>query len=119
MTAPAEPPLADARVRSAPVVGSAESPAAAGRVGSAPVVASAESQVAARVRPAQAATPAEPPPIEARPRPPAEPPLTDGERAELVWLRQENDFLRVQRDILLRVASGYAHDFETMSHRHP
>ncbi|GHH38606.1 hypothetical protein [Lentzea cavernae] len=44
----------------------------------------------------------------------AEPPLTGDERAELTWLRQENDFLRVQRDILLRVASGYAHDFEAV-----
>ena len=41
-------------------------------------------------------------------------PLTTGERAELAWLRKENDFLRVQRDILLRVASGYAHDFEAV-----
>ncbi|MGW6449825.1 hypothetical protein [Lentzea sp. NPDC055074] len=44
-------------------------------------------------------------------------PLTDGERAELARLRQENDFLRVQRDILLRVATGYAHDFEALSRR--
>jgi hypothetical protein len=47
----------------------------------------------------------------------AEPPLTDGERAELAWLRKENDFLRVQRDILLSVATGYAHDFETVLRR--
>ena len=44
-------------------------------------------------------------------------PLTDDERAELAWLRRENDFLRVQRDILLRVATGYAHDVETMLRR--
>lgn len=43
--------------------------------------------------------------------------LTDDERAELAWLRAENDFLRVQRDILLRVATGYAHDVETMLRR--
>ncbi|WP_394619934.1 hypothetical protein JNUCC0626_12765 [Lentzea sp. JNUCC 0626] len=43
-----------------------------------------------------------------------EPPLTDDERAELAWLRKENDFLRVQRDILLDVATGYAHDFEAV-----
>ncbi|MEU7474567.1 hypothetical protein AB0A63_01200 [Lentzea sp. NPDC042327] len=49
---------------------------------------------------------------------PAEPPLTDGERAELAWLRKENDFLRVQRDILLRVASDYAHDFEALRRDH-
>ncbi|MFJ8962447.1 hypothetical protein ACIRG5_23950 [Lentzea sp. NPDC102401] len=46
-----------------------------------------------------------------------DPPLTAGERAELAWLRKENDFLRVQRDILLRVASGYAHDFEAALRR--
>jgi hypothetical protein len=50
-------------------------------------------------------------------------PLTDSERAELAWLRKENDFLRVQRDILMSVATGYAHDFEAMlrrddGHRH-
>jgi hypothetical protein len=44
-------------------------------------------------------------------------PLTDDERAELAWLRRENDFLRVQRDILLRVATGYAHDVEAMLRR--
>lgn len=43
--------------------------------------------------------------------------LTDDERAELAWLRAENDFLRVQRDILLRVATGYAHDVEAMLRR--
>ncbi|MCX2951573.1 hypothetical protein [Lentzea sp. NEAU-D7] len=46
-----------------------------------------------------------------------EPPLTGGERAELAWLRKENDFLRVQRDILMRVAAGYAHDFEAVLRR--
>ncbi|MGW4207486.1 hypothetical protein ACWEIJ_05810 [Lentzea sp. NPDC004789] len=44
-------------------------------------------------------------------------PLTDDERAELAWLRKENDFLRVQRDILLRVATGYAHDVEALLRR--
>ncbi|WP_156213132.1 hypothetical protein [Lentzea aerocolonigenes] len=44
-------------------------------------------------------------------------PLTEDERTELEWLRTENDFLRVQRDILLRVATGYAHDVETMLRR--
>ncbi|MEU0878192.1 hypothetical protein ABZ345_06305 [Lentzea sp. NPDC005914] len=47
-----------------------------------------------------------------------DPPLTDGERAELAWLRKENDFLRVQRDILMSVATGYAHDFEAILRRH-
>ena len=47
----------------------------------------------------------------------ADPPLTDDERAELAWLRKENDFLRVQRDILVRVATGYAHDFEAVLRR--
>jgi hypothetical protein len=37
-------------------------------------------------------------------------PLTDDERAELAWLRAENALLRVERDILLRVATGYADD---------
>ena len=46
-----------------------------------------------------------------------DPPLTEAERAELLRLRKENDFLRVQCDILMRVASGYAHDFETMRRR--
>lgn len=48
-------------------------------------------------------------------------PLTGDERTELAWLRKENEFLRAQRDILLNVASGYAHDFEAMlrGHRHP
>lgn len=46
-----------------------------------------------------------------------DPPLTDDERAELAWLRKENDFLRVQRDILMRVAIGYAHDFEAVLRR--
>jgi hypothetical protein len=46
-----------------------------------------------------------------------DPPLTDGERAELAWLRKENDFLRVQRDILVRVATGYAHDFDVVLRR--
>ncbi|MFD5830694.1 hypothetical protein [Lentzea sp. NPDC060358] len=47
----------------------------------------------------------------------AEQPLSDGERAELSRLRKENDFLRVQRDILLRVASGYARDFDAVLRR--
>ncbi len=41
---------------------------------------------------------------------PEPPPLTDDERAELLWLRKENTLLRVERDILLRVATGYAND---------
>ncbi|HUQ55597.1 hypothetical protein [Lentzea sp.] len=44
-------------------------------------------------------------------------PLTGDERTELAWLRKENEFLRVQRDILLSVASGYAHDFEAVLRR--
>jgi hypothetical protein len=48
------------------------------------------------------------------------PPLTEDERAELTWLRAENDLLRVERDILLRVASGYARDTDTARrHTHP
>ena len=45
-----------------------------------------------------------------------EAPLTPDERAELVWLRTENTLLRVERDILLRVASGYARDMHSDSH---
>lgn len=41
-------------------------------------------------------------------------PLTDDERDELTWLRAENAFLRVQRDVLTRIASGYAHDVEVI-----
>ncbi|MFE2756035.1 hypothetical protein ACFXGA_28965 [Actinosynnema sp. NPDC059335] len=41
-------------------------------------------------------------------------PLTDDERDELAWLRAENAFLRVQRDVLTRIASGYAHDVEVI-----
>ncbi len=37
-------------------------------------------------------------------------PLTEDERSELLWLRKENTLLRVERDILLRVATGYAND---------
>ena len=37
-------------------------------------------------------------------------PLTEDERSELLWLRKENTLLRVERDILLRVATGYAKD---------
>ncbi|MCT2584823.1 hypothetical protein [Actinophytocola gossypii] len=44
---------------------------------------------------------------------PADTPLDDDERAELNWLRSENRLLRVERDILLRVASDYAHDAMT------
>ncbi|GGP75116.1 hypothetical protein [Saccharothrix coeruleofusca] len=43
--------------------------------------------------------------------------LTDDERAELDWLRAENAFLRVQRDVLMRVASGYALDMEALLRR--
>ncbi|MFD7657501.1 hypothetical protein ACFV4N_26295 [Actinosynnema sp. NPDC059797] len=46
-------------------------------------------------------------------------PLTDEEREELTWLRAENAFLRVQRDVLTRIASGYAHDVEVMLGRRP
>ncbi|HEX7308208.1 hypothetical protein [Lentzea sp.] len=48
---------------------------------------------------------------------PAGAPLTGDERAELSWLRKENEFLRVQRDLLLDVASGYAHDFDALLRR--
>ncbi|MBW4716791.1 hypothetical protein [Saccharothrix obliqua] len=44
-------------------------------------------------------------------------PLTEGERAELAWLRSENTFLRVQRDILMRIATDYAHDMDAMLRR--
>ncbi|GAA3463835.1 hypothetical protein ACFFSW_35445 [Saccharothrix longispora] len=40
--------------------------------------------------------------------------LTDEEREELTWLRAENAFLRVQRDVLTRIATDYAHDIEVI-----
>ncbi len=48
-----------------------------------------------------------------------EPPLTEEERSELTWLRTENTLLRVERDILMRVASGYAKDMDTLLDRRP
>jgi hypothetical protein len=45
--------------------------------------------------------------------------LTDDERSELAWLRTENSLLRVERDILLRVASGYAEDMAALLHGGP
>ena len=44
-------------------------------------------------------------------------PLTEDERTELTWLRAENHLLRVERDILLRVATGYAKDVDALLHR--
>ncbi|MFI9011155.1 hypothetical protein ACIGNX_28360 [Actinosynnema sp. NPDC053489] len=41
-------------------------------------------------------------------------PLTDDERAELLWLRKENAFLRVQLDVLTDIATGYARDVDTI-----
>lgn len=43
--------------------------------------------------------------------------MTDDERAELAWLRTENTLLRVERDILMRVASGYAEDMAALMRR--
>lgn len=40
-------------------------------------------------------------------------PLTEDERSELTWLRTENALLRVERDILVHVAAGYAEDMAT------
>lgn len=41
-------------------------------------------------------------------------PLTRDERAELHWLRAENTLLRVQLDMLTRIATGYAHDVDAI-----
>ncbi|WP_121006890.1 hypothetical protein [Saccharothrix australiensis] len=41
-------------------------------------------------------------------------PLTGEERAELTWLRAENTLLRVQRDILTRIATDYARDVDAI-----
>ena len=41
-------------------------------------------------------------------------PLSGGERAELTWLRAENALLRVQRDILTRIATDYARDVDVV-----
>ncbi|GAA1213238.1 hypothetical protein [Prauserella alba] len=35
---------------------------------------------------------------------------TDDERGELEWLRVENELLRTQRDVLERIAIGFAED---------
>ncbi|MEU4804610.1 hypothetical protein [Actinosynnema sp. NPDC023587] len=43
--------------------------------------------------------------------------LTPDERAELTWLRSENTFLRAQRDVLVRIATGYAHDMDALLRR--
>ncbi|GAA1253159.1 hypothetical protein GCM10009676_45250 [Prauserella halophila] len=40
----------------------------------------------------------------------AEPRPNDDERAELEWLRAENELLRAQRDVLERIATGFAED---------
>lgn len=37
-------------------------------------------------------------------------PLDHCERAELEWLRAENKLLRTERDVLRRVATGFAED---------
>ncbi|MFD0207280.1 MULTISPECIES: hypothetical protein [Saccharothrix] len=42
--------------------------------------------------------------------------LTGDERAELHRLRAENTFLRVQLDIVTRIATGYARDVDTILH---
>ncbi|MEV8441148.1 hypothetical protein AB0425_27530 [Actinosynnema sp. NPDC051121] len=44
-------------------------------------------------------------------------PLTGDERAELHWLRAENAFLRVQLDIVTRIATGYARDVDAILRR--
>ncbi|MEV0676464.1 hypothetical protein AB0I60_08060 [Actinosynnema sp. NPDC050436] len=43
--------------------------------------------------------------------------LTADERAELAWLRSENTFLRAQRDVLVRIATGYADDMDALLRR--
>ncbi|MCE6997142.1 hypothetical protein LZG04_20390 [Saccharothrix sp. S26] len=44
-------------------------------------------------------------------------PLDGDERAELHWLRAENAFLRVQLEILTRIATGYARDVDALLRR--
>ena len=46
-----------------------------------------------------------------------EAPLTKDERSELTWLRAENELLRVERDILIRVATGYVKDMDFLLRR--
>lgn len=36
--------------------------------------------------------------------------MTADDRAELEWLRAENVLLRTERDILVRIATGFAED---------
>lgn len=38
--------------------------------------------------------------------------LGPGERAELRWLRSENALLRTERDMLVRIAAGFAEDLD-------
>ncbi|HEY3472319.1 MAG TPA: hypothetical protein VGL47_44785 [Amycolatopsis sp.] len=38
---------------------------------------------------------------------------------ELAWLRKENALLRVERDMLMRVAAGYASDMALLRRREP
>ena len=45
----------------------------------------------------------------------AAPPLTGAERAELEFLRAENDLLRAERAILLRLAINTAIDMATVT----
>ena len=47
-------------------------------------------------------------------RDPGDVELTTDERSELTWLRNENTLLRVERDILMRIASGYAKDMASL-----
>jgi hypothetical protein len=45
--------------------------------------------------------------------------LSEDERAELNWLRSENRLLRVERDMLLKIATGYANDAMARQHADP
>ncbi|MFC4003730.1 hypothetical protein ACFS2C_10160 [Prauserella oleivorans] len=46
-------------------------------------------------------------------------PLRADERAELDWLRDENALLRTERDVLLRLAAGFARDAGAWPARRP
>ncbi|MBB4684478.1 hypothetical protein [Amycolatopsis jiangsuensis] len=43
-------------------------------------------------------------------------PLSGNEHAELAWLRAENALLRVEREILVKAASGFAADAGVLAH---
>ncbi|MFF0149572.1 hypothetical protein ATK36_5313 [Amycolatopsis sulphurea] len=50
-------------------------------------------------------------------RPTDRPVLTGDEQAELIFLRAENTLLRIERDILMKAASGFAAEAGALVHK--